>query len=99
VTPVAAVAVSGCIANAGNTVMMMCAVGRGGWAWGCSGWWGLRGASRRAAVACRQFDRRCWGSVVEVQCPSNMHGAAGAGSLAPSLGNGKEPCIKRPGGP
>ncbi len=30
---------------------------------GCSGRWGLRGASRGAAVACRQSDRRSWGSV------------------------------------
>ena len=38
------------VANAGNVVMMLRAVGRGGWAIGCSGWWGLRGASRGAAV-------------------------------------------------
>jgi hypothetical protein len=38
------------VANAGNVVMMLRAVGRGGWAIGCSGWWGLRGAIRVAAV-------------------------------------------------
>jgi hypothetical protein len=30
--------------------MILCVAGRGGCALGCSGWWGLRGASRRAAV-------------------------------------------------
>ncbi len=29
------------LATAGNVVMMLRAVGRGGWALGCSGWWGL----------------------------------------------------------
>ena len=38
------------LANAGNALMMMRAVGWGGCARGCSGWWGLRGASRGAAV-------------------------------------------------
>ena len=30
--------------------MILCVAGRGGCARGCSGWWGLRGASRGAAV-------------------------------------------------
>ncbi len=38
------------LATAGNALTMLRAVGRGGWALGCSGWWGLRGASRGAAV-------------------------------------------------
>ncbi len=38
------------LANAGNVVMTLLAVGRGGWARRCSGWWGLRGAGRGAAV-------------------------------------------------
>ncbi len=38
------------LATAGNALMMLRAVGWGGWALGCSGWWGLRGESRGAAV-------------------------------------------------
>ncbi len=51
------------LANAGCAPMMLRAVGWGGWARGCSGWWGLRAASRGAAVACRQSDWSRWGSV------------------------------------
>ena len=38
------------LANAGNALMMLRAVGWDGCARGCSGLWGLRGASRGAAV-------------------------------------------------
>jgi hypothetical protein len=38
------------LANACSALMMMRAVGRGGCARGCSRWWGLRSASRGAAV-------------------------------------------------
>jgi hypothetical protein len=38
------------LANAGNALMMLRAVGWGGCARGCCRWWGLRGASRGAAV-------------------------------------------------
>ncbi len=38
------------LANAGNVLMMLRAVGLGGRRRGSSGWWGLRGASRGAAV-------------------------------------------------
>ena len=38
------------LANAGNVLMMLRAVVRGGCARGCSGWWDLRGASRGAAA-------------------------------------------------
>jgi hypothetical protein len=38
------------LASAGNALMMMRAVVRGGWARGCSGWWDVRGASRGAAA-------------------------------------------------
>ncbi len=35
------------LANAGNVLMMLRAVGWGGWARGCSGWWGFaRGEPR-----------------------------------------------------
>ena len=57
------------LANAGNALMMLCVVGWGGYALGRSGWRGLRGASRGAAVRAGNF--------IE---------AAGAASLAPSLG-------------
>ena len=56
------------LAKAGNTVVMR-AVGWGGCARGCRGWWDLRGASRGAAVRA-----------------DNQIDAAGAASLAPSLG-------------
>jgi hypothetical protein len=46
------------LATAGNAVMMLRVVGWGGCARGCSRWWGLRGASRGVAGACRQSDRR-----------------------------------------
>jgi hypothetical protein len=46
------------VANAGNVVMMLCVVGRGGWAIGCSGWLGLARGERRGGSACRQWDRR-----------------------------------------
>jgi hypothetical protein len=65
----AAGAVSGCLQNAGCGWMMLRGVGRGRCARGCSVWWGLRGASRGAAVRA--------GNYIE---------AAGAVSLAPSLG-------------
>jgi hypothetical protein len=45
----AAGAVSGCLQNAG-CAWMVCNAGLGGCARGCSGWWGLRGASRGAVV-------------------------------------------------
>ncbi len=38
------------LASAGNALMMLRAVGWGGWARGCSGRWGLRGASGGAVV-------------------------------------------------
>jgi hypothetical protein len=38
------------LATAGNVVMTLLAVGWGGWERGCSGSWGLRRASRGAAV-------------------------------------------------
>ena len=38
------------LVSTGNALMMLCAVVRGGYALGRSGWWGLRGASRGAAV-------------------------------------------------
>ncbi len=57
------------LANAGCAWMKLCVVGWGCCAWGCSGWWGLRGASRGVAVRA--------GNQIE---------AAGAASLAPSLG-------------
>ncbi len=38
------------LVNAGNVLMMLGAAGWGRCARGCSGWWGLRGASRGAAV-------------------------------------------------
>jgi hypothetical protein len=51
------------LAKAGNVVTKLRAVGWGGCARGCRGWWGLRGASRGPADACRQSYRRRWGSV------------------------------------
>ncbi len=57
------------LAIAGNALMLLRVAGRGRWVQGCSGWWGLRGASRGAAVRA-----------------GNYIGAAGAASLAPSLG-------------
>jgi hypothetical protein len=41
------------LANAGNALMILRFVGRGRWVQGCSRRWGLRGASRVAADACR----------------------------------------------
>ena len=38
------------LASAGNALMMLRAVVRGGCARGCSGWWDVRGASRGAAA-------------------------------------------------
>jgi hypothetical protein len=38
------------LANAGEAFIMLRAVGRGGCARGCSGWWGMPGAIRGAAV-------------------------------------------------
>jgi hypothetical protein len=43
-------AVSGCLRPPANALMMLRAVGWGGCARGWSGWWGLRGAGRGAAV-------------------------------------------------
>jgi hypothetical protein len=55
------------LANAGNVLMMLCNVGWGGCALGCSGWWGLRGASRGAAgrwcvqtIRLEQMGQRRW---------------------------------------
>ncbi len=42
-------------ANAGNALMMLHVVGCGAvCALGCSGWWGLQGASRGGGGACRE---------------------------------------------
>jgi hypothetical protein len=43
---------------------------------GCSGRWRFARGEPRGGGACRQLLWRGWGSIVEVQCPSNMHGAS-----------------------
>ena len=64
------------LANAGCAWMVLRAVGWGGCARGWSRWWGLTRGLTRGGGACRQSDRRRLGGIVEVQCPSNMHGAS-----------------------
>ena len=50
------------LANAGNALMMLRAVGWGGCAQGCSGW-GLARGEPRGGGACRQSDQSRLGSV------------------------------------
>jgi hypothetical protein len=51
------------LASAGNVVMMLRAVGRGGWAIGCSGWVGLARGEPRGGGSCRQLHRSSWCSM------------------------------------
>ena len=64
------------LGNACCAWMLLRAVGRGSWARGCSGWWGFARGEPRGGGACRQCDQLSWDGIVEVQCPSIVHGAA-----------------------
>ncbi len=61
-------------ATAGRAWMMLCAVGWGGCARGCSGWWKFARGEPRGSGACRQSDPSSWGSVAGTE--SRKDGAA-----------------------
>jgi hypothetical protein len=54
--------------------VLVCVMGWGGCAQGCSGWWGFSRGEPRGGSLCRQSDRRRWGSVAGTE--SRMDAAA-----------------------